>query len=267
MVGTKIYNRIFCFCLLSWSIVFLNCSMDEEYVHIAYSPVNYDLQAMPYENLSAYNFFQGEIKNLSPVYGVLPYDLINPLFSDYSDKKRFIWMPQDQTAYYIDDSEVFNFPVGAILIKNFSYNGVAPSNETKNIETRLMIKKNEGWIFANYVWNDEQTEAVFNLDGSTVQIEWTENNGYALFIGTENKPKSYVRWELASIDQCTEIKISVAPYFMMNIPKIISFLPFKIYIEPMLKKYLRVVLNGLNDYADPKQSYKKNRFKYHPWFC
>lgn len=98
-------------------------------------------------------------------------------------------------------------------------------------------------------------------------IEWTENSGYALFIGAENKPKSYVRWELASINEFTEIKISVAPYFMINIPKIISFLPFKIYIEPMLKKYLRVVLNGLNDYADPKLKYKKNRFKYHPWFC
>lgn len=39
-----------------------------------------------------------------------------------------------------------------------------------------MIKKDEGWIFANYVWNDEQTEAVYDLDGSTVEIEWTENS-------------------------------------------------------------------------------------------
>ena len=150
--------------------------MDEEYVHIAYSPVYFNLQAMPYSNLSTYNFFQGEIKNLSPVYGVLPYDLINPLFSDYSEKNRFLWMPQDQTAYYIDDTEVFDFPTGTILIKNFFYNGVAPLNETKNIETRLMIKKDEGWVFANYVSNDEQTEAVYNLEGSTVEIEWTENS-------------------------------------------------------------------------------------------
>ena len=43
-------------------------------------------------------------------------------------------------------------------------------------ETRLMIKKAEGWGFANYIWNDEQTEAVYNMDGSTVEIEWTENS-------------------------------------------------------------------------------------------
>ena len=171
----KTYNRILSFFLLSWAIVFLNCSMDEEYVHIAYSPVNYDLQAMPYENLSFYNFFQGEMKNLNPVYGVIPYELINSLFTDYSDKSRFVWMPQNEKAYYISDSDVFNFPIGTILIKNFAYNGVAPNNERKNIETRLMIKKDEGWIFANYIWNDDQTEATYNLDGATVEIEWTEN--------------------------------------------------------------------------------------------
>ncbi len=150
--------------------------MDENYVHIAYSPVNYNLQEMPYANLSDYNFFQGEMKNLVPVYGVLPYELINPLFTDYAKKNRFVWMPQDQRAYYITDSDIFDFPEGTILIKNFSYNGVAPSNERKNIETRLMIKKDEGWIFADYIWKDDQTEAIYNLDGATIEIEWTENN-------------------------------------------------------------------------------------------
>ena len=39
-----------------------------------------------------------------------------------------------------------------------------------------MIKSAEGWGFANYIWNDEQTEAVYNMDGSTVEIEWIENS-------------------------------------------------------------------------------------------
>ena len=172
----RIYTRVLSFFFLSWTVVFFNCSMDEEYVHIAYSPVYFNLEALPYTNLSEYNFFQGEMKNLTPVYGVLPYELINPLFTDYSLKDRFVWMPQEENAYYLGDSEVLNFPTGTILIKSFSYNGVVPSNERKNIETRLMIKKAEGWGFANYIWNDEQTEAVYNMDGSTVEIEWTENS-------------------------------------------------------------------------------------------
>ena len=95
MVKTKTYNKILSFFLLFIAAGFLNCSMDEEYVHIAYSPVNFNLQAMPYANLSTYNFFQGEMKALTPVYGVLPYELINPLFTDYSKKTRFVWMPQE----------------------------------------------------------------------------------------------------------------------------------------------------------------------------
>ena len=162
--------------LLCSAAIFFNCSMDEEYVHIAYSPVYFNLGAMPYANLSEYNFFQGEMKNLSPVYGVLPYELINPLFTDYAKKDRFIWMPEEQSAFYIGDSEILNFPIGTVLIKNFSYNGVAPENVRKNIETRLMIKKDDGWVFADYIWNDEQNEAVYNLDGSSFEIEWTENN-------------------------------------------------------------------------------------------
>ena len=217
MVRIKIYNKILSFFLLFIAAGFLNCSMDEEYVHIAYSPVNFNLQAMPYANLSTYNFFQGEIKTLTPVYGVLPYELINPLFTDYSKKTRFVWMPQEESAYYLGDSEILNFPEGTILIKNFAYNGVLPSNERKNIETRLMIKKDEGWIFANYIWNDEQTEAIYNLDGSTVEIEWTENN-----------ITSTVNYRIPSGSECstchktsdTHIPIGVKP---MNLNKIISY--------------------------------------------
>jgi hypothetical protein len=34
----------------------------------------------------------------------------------------------------------------------------------------------EGWDFAKYVWNDEQTEATFTNDGSFKSIEWIENS-------------------------------------------------------------------------------------------
>ena len=49
------------------------------------------------------------------------------------------------------DYSVLNLPVGAVLIKVFYYNNVQPSNSTKIIETRLMIRKASGWIFAEYM--------------------------------------------------------------------------------------------------------------------
>tara|TARA_B100000524_G_scaffold254211_1_gene137418 strand:- start:485 stop:1564 length:1080 start_codon:yes stop_codon:yes gene_type:complete len=167
----KIFLRTFLLCLV---VVSYSCD-DEAYVVVEYSPVNYNINEMPYENLSQYNFFQGELKNLDPVFGVIPYELISSLFTDYSIKNRFLWMPDGVSAEYISNSSVFDFPVGTILIKNFSYDDVLPEMISKNIETRLMIKKENGWIFADYIWNEDQTEASFSLEGSVVDISWLQN--------------------------------------------------------------------------------------------
>ncbi|MEO1030426.1 MAG: hypothetical protein AAFX55_03425 [Bacteroidota bacterium] len=141
------------------------------------SVVNVFENDTPHETLSAYNFFQGDLKDLNPTFGVIPYDLITPLFSDYAKKQRFIWMPNGVSANYIDDYSPLQFPEGTILIKNFFYNNVQPNNSTRIIETRLMYKKATEWDFANYVWNDDQTEAFFTNQGSTVNISWLEGEG------------------------------------------------------------------------------------------
>ena len=154
-----------------------SCASDDNYTPIPQetSPVVFNIAEVPYPTLSEYNFFEGEIKDLEPVYGVLPYDLNSSLFSDYAKKKRFVWMPEDVNAEYVNAYSSLNFPVGAVLIKNFYYNNVQPSNSTRIIETRLLINKEEGWIFANYIWNDDQTEATFSLEGGLTDVEWIEN--------------------------------------------------------------------------------------------
>ena len=159
-------------------LAMFSCASDDNYVptpeHEQVSPVVFDIDEVPYQTLSEYNFFDGDMKNLNPVYGVLPYNLNSTLFSDYAKKKRFLWMPDDVKANYVSDSDIIDFPVGTILIKNFYYNNVLPDNKTRIIETRLMILKDEGWVFANYVWDDEQSEASFDLDGSVTAVEWLE---------------------------------------------------------------------------------------------
>lgn len=139
------------------------------------STVVINLDEMPYATLSDYNFFTGDLKELNPAYGVLPYDLISPLFSDYAHKKRFVWMPEGSKANYSSDSTPLDFPVGAVLIKNFFYDNVQPSNDTRIIETRMMYMTEEGWDFANYLWNEDQTEGTFTELASLVGIDWIEN--------------------------------------------------------------------------------------------
>lgn len=134
-----------------------------------------DLASVPFDTLSEYGFFNGNLADLNPNQGVLEYSLINKLFSDYSVKKRFIWMPSDVTATYDADDKLLVFPVGTIIIKNFFYDNVLPENSRRILETRMLIRTADGWEFADYVWNDEQTEATYDLEGSNVDIMWELN--------------------------------------------------------------------------------------------
>lgn len=154
----------------------ISCATEDVTVTVTpESQVVYIPEEMPYQTLSEYNFFEGELKNLEPVPSVLPYDLSSTLFTDYAHKKRFVWMPDGTTASYNSDHTPLDFPVGGMLIKNFYYDNVQPGNTTRIIETRLMFMTEDGWDFANYVWNDEQTEATFTNNGSFIGLDWIEN--------------------------------------------------------------------------------------------
>lgn len=175
----KIY-LLYLGCFLS----LFSCKNDEkiESVETESSFVNFNIDAVPYAKLSTYMFFTGELKNLQPNTKVIPYEPASSLFTDYALKKRFIWMPGGVKAGYDADDKVLNFPVGTVLIKNFYYNTVQPGNTTKILETRLMIKKSTGWIFAEYLWNDAQTEAELVTgtnfaSGSSKNITFKKDNG------------------------------------------------------------------------------------------
>lgn len=152
-----------------------------------YPPIQAELDEVPYQTLSEYNFFTGELASLEPVFTVLPYEPISALFSDYAHKKRFVWMPKNTSATYIDDGKILELPVGAVLIKSFFYENVSPNNTTVIIETRLMIKQTGGWIFAEYFWNEDQTEAYLDTtgNGGFKEITWmqdgvTRNHNYRM---------------------------------------------------------------------------------------
>jgi len=162
--------------IISISIFIYACSDDNEDEYTPVSPVTVDLTQVPYPKLSDYHFFEGEIKNQIPSLNVIPYEPISSLFTDYAHKKRFVWMPNGTKATFNGDDQILELPIGAAIIKTFYYDNVQPSNTTKIIETRVMIRKSEGWIFADYVWNDGQTEAFLDLNGSTKNITFIDDN-------------------------------------------------------------------------------------------
>lgn len=133
-----------------------------------------------YDKLSEYNFFLGDISNLTPAERVIPYELITPLFSDYAIKPRFIFIPEGESITYEEDM-AFTFPTGAVLIKNFLFlEDFRNQNSKKTIlETRLLIKRETEWESATYIWNEAQDDAELSIVGSTVPVDWIDENGVA----------------------------------------------------------------------------------------
>ena len=144
----------------------------------------------PAKRLSEYNFFSNPVNQL-PSEHVVPYELITALFSDYTDKHRFVYVPNGMTAVYNND-EVFDFPVGTALIKTFSYQE-ADGGELL-LETRLLLHKDNGWDALTYVWDMNQGDAYLALGGRTIDVRnvITPSNS------------NYIRYRVPNKNQCKE---------------------------------------------------------------
>ncbi|MBK1895071.1 hypothetical protein [Chryseobacterium paridis] len=191
-------KNIYFLSLLCVFVIF-SCKNDDriEGVAVETPRVNFDINAVPYAKLSTYAFFTGELKNLSPTKKVIPYEPASSLFTDYALKKRFIWMPEGVKATFDADNKTLNFPVGTVLIKSFYYTTVQPNNTTKILETRLMIRKSSGWIFAEYLWNDDQTEANL-VTGS----DFTSGSSKNLTFKKENNDVMTIDYRIPSESEC-----------------------------------------------------------------
>lgn len=120
------------------------------------------LAKKPANWLSAYGLFADGPAQI-PADGVTPYDLATPLFSDHAEKLRFVWTPSPAQD---DGEEAFEFPVGSVLVKTFSYpDGAGP------IETRLLIRQEAGWTAWPYVWDVETGDARLKLAGARFDVD------------------------------------------------------------------------------------------------
>ena len=131
----------------------------------------------PYpKKLSEWHLFKSTRAGLKPNARVVPYDLNTPLFSDYADKYRFVWMPVGAAAEYRDDGPL-EFPVGAIFSKTFAFPAESGRGGERLIETRLLVHTASGWVPLPYIWNKEQDEAFLRVAPDPVEVHWTDPAG------------------------------------------------------------------------------------------
>lgn len=106
--------------------------------------------------LSDFRFFVGDRPNAR----VIGYSLITPLFSDYADKDRYVFVPPAEKAGF-DGARVVALPVGSALIKTFRYGD-------RKVETRVLLHRASGWVALPYVWDGD--DAVLKRAGARVDL-------------------------------------------------------------------------------------------------
>lgn len=88
-----------------------------------------------------------------PVNSMIHYDVISPLWSDGSLKRRYLSIP-DGSKISMDAQGKFIMPVGSLLFKEFR----APDGTL--LETRMLVKHNaQSWGAYAYAWNAAKTDA------------------------------------------------------------------------------------------------------------
>ncbi|MEM6320098.1 MAG: PQQ-dependent sugar dehydrogenase [Bacteroidota bacterium] len=111
-----------------------------------------------------------DVANLIPAPGLIPYEMIEPFWSDGANKQRWIAIPNNGThnsaAEQIQFSEDGNwiFPKGTVMLKHFELGG-------KRLETRFEVHGENGqYYYLTYKWNEAGTDATLLTEALDEQI-------------------------------------------------------------------------------------------------
>lgn len=155
--------HVFKRCLHTFFVIgLIGCSQNTEIKHIDIPTEGF------HEKLSDYALFQIEAGKLKPAQGVTFYDVTNELFTDYAQKVRFIYLPENTSLKIGRDSQ-YIYPDGTVFVKNFAYDE-SQVKAYRNVETRLLIKHNDTWRAVSYMWDKEQSDASLAPLGEIIPI-------------------------------------------------------------------------------------------------
>jgi len=143
------------------------------------------LAGPPPSSLSAFKFFEETAPGapLAPRPRVEGYALVNALFSDHAAKDRHVYLPPGEEVRF-DADGVLEFPVGSAILKTFSLAPDLrdPARGARRIETRILVRRADGWVAWPYVWNAAQTDATYAPVGARQSWDVTGPDGKPLHI-------------------------------------------------------------------------------------
>ena len=140
--------------------------------------INADAYTVNCPDLSDYRLYTDAAEPRGDSNGGVKYDLTTPLFTDYAEKYREVFVPAGLQASY-RSTDAFDFPVGTIIAKTFVVKSDKrdPESSEELIETRLLIHRESGWVGLPYIWNQAKSDADLTLTGGTQSISWIDASG------------------------------------------------------------------------------------------
>ncbi len=120
----------------------------------------------------------------------VPYELKTPLFSDYADKFRTLYIPDGNVISLEEGRAVF--PKGTIISKTFSYRENRLSGRNSPLisgpwgsrhyllETRVLFLGDQGWEANTYVWDSDGRDATRKAIGARFELTLNLSDGAAV---------------------------------------------------------------------------------------
>lgn len=131
----------------------------------------------PFDKLSDWHLFKDGAAQ-EPADDLVPYDVVSPLFSDYTTKFRFAYVPKGASITYSKDGQ-WELPVGSILVKTFAYRADLRDDASALtlLETRLLWRQADGWSVHTYIWDAAQKEAIRSVIGPKIPSTFIDASG------------------------------------------------------------------------------------------
>lgn len=129
------------------------------------------------QELSSYRLFT-DLPGQVAAPGLTRFDLVEPLFSDYTDKTRWLYLPDGQAAAW-RDGDPLDLPVGSMLVKSFAYltDRRDPGAGRRLLETRVLLHQADGWRAAAYVYRSDGSDADLSVAGDFLDATWIHDDG------------------------------------------------------------------------------------------
>lgn len=144
-----------------------------------------------------------------PSPGVLPYSINAHHWADHTTSEQWIGLPGDSQISILkrgvyDKGKVkgfFDFPYGTVFAKTVSYQtDMNDPNSKRRLETQVLHRLDLEWKAYNYIWNEEQTDAILQ-DNVSVSKELVVKDVDAID-GVRKQT-----WTHDSRDQCLQCHI------------------------------------------------------------